>query len=54
MKRKIYEDSPADKRADAADARKAGISAKQFENSAADRRMDKAGQSKMDKSAKKR
>lgn len=43
-----YEDSPADKKADAAGAKKAGMSAKAWENSAADKKADAAGQRKMD------
>lgn len=44
-----YEGSPADRKADAKGAKKAGMTAAQWERSAADKRADKAGQRKMDK-----
>jgi len=46
---KKYEGSPADKKADAKGAKKAGMSAKVYEGSAADKKADAKGQKKMGK-----
>ena len=43
-----YEGSPADRRNDAKQAKKRGMSAKDWENSAADEAMDRAGQRQLD------
>jgi|KBSMisStaDraftv2_1062788.scaffolds.fasta_scaffold03814_4 hypothetical protein len=47
MKSKVYEDSKADKREDAAGAKRAGVSAKKYETSAAEKRADSAGQKRL-------
>lgn len=47
MKAKVYEDSKADKREDAAGAKRVGVSAKQYETSAAEKRADRAGQKRL-------
>ncbi len=50
MKKKMgYENSLADKKADKAGAKKAGMSVKKFENSPMDRKADKAAMSRFGK-----
>ncbi len=49
-----YEDSPADKRADKANAKKAGMSVRAWEKSPQDRKADAKGQRMMDAKGKKR
>lgn len=44
-----YEKSAADKKADKAGAKKAGVGLKKYENSAADKKADKAAVKKMRK-----
>ena len=52
MTKKCYEGSAADKKADKAHAKKAGVSLKAWERSEADKRADAKGQRKMDKKRK--
>lgn len=50
MRKREYEGSPADKREDAKEAKKRGMSQADYERSGADKKADAAGQKKLDAS----